>query len=446
MAILPITPSSDQIDPSTLTYLCLVDRVSVSSFDEGILTLIGEGHLVAYITSDPTADQQLLLLRFFDFYDEEKCTIVLVSRSKAWLQDERTLIFPRAQGGLWRVDCSDSDEVTFSELQDVLTYFIKYENRHQMKNTLAMVNPASCEITQVVAGNVRLDRSDAESILNEEDFISHQEAERGQKLPVYVGNSNFENDPTKIRNVRLLYQSGSAMVTGSDWIAHGLVLAGQALAKGITNGGKMLEDRIAPTQEPMRLSDEERRAFEVVYNTTSSVSQMAAGLVDMAVTSAVSGINSMVYDNDQMKTREPVENAQRHFGMSALQAVAKIAGGVASAASSVLGSSRDSLIQVVNKKYGQDAGYIAQRAIGAGANVADMLVYFDARGISRRVVFSGAGKVSNSQAKTEELDDVADQPNRSEVVFENDWLEDQLNQGKNDSSSTVKDDKTIITI
>lgn len=88
--------------------------------------------------------------------------------------------------------CSDSDEVTFSELQDVLTYFIKYENRHQMKNTLAMVNPASCEITQVVAGNVRLDRSDAESILNEEDFISHQEAERGQKLPVYVGNSNFE--------------------------------------------------------------------------------------------------------------------------------------------------------------------------------------------------------------------------------------------------------------
>lgn len=105
MAILPITPSPDQIDPSTLTYLCLVDRVSVSSFDEGILTLIGEGHLVAYITTDPSADQQLLLLRFFDFYDEEKCTIVLVSRSKAWLQDERTLIFPRAQGGLWRVDC-----------------------------------------------------------------------------------------------------------------------------------------------------------------------------------------------------------------------------------------------------------------------------------------------------------------------------------------------------
>lgn len=40
-------------------------------------------------------------------------------------------------------------------------------------------------------------------------------------------------DPSKIRNVRLLYQSGNAMVTGSDWIAHALVLAGQTLAEGI---------------------------------------------------------------------------------------------------------------------------------------------------------------------------------------------------------------------
>jgi hypothetical protein len=91
MTVLPITPLASEVDPKSLSYLCLVDRVSVSSFDEGILTHIGDGHLATYITTDPN--------------DEEKCTIVLVSRSKAWLQDERTLIFPRVQGGLWRVDC-----------------------------------------------------------------------------------------------------------------------------------------------------------------------------------------------------------------------------------------------------------------------------------------------------------------------------------------------------
>jgi hypothetical protein len=85
---------------------------------------------------------------------------------------------------------SDSDEASFGELQDVLTYFIKYENRHQMKNTLAMVNPVSCQVTQVVADDVHLDRTESESILDEEDFFSSHEDEKGQKLPVYVNNSS----------------------------------------------------------------------------------------------------------------------------------------------------------------------------------------------------------------------------------------------------------------
>lgn len=84
---------------------------------------------------------------------------------------------------------SDSEELTFTELQDVLTYFIKYENRHQMKNTLAMINPVSCQVTQVVADNVQLDRTESESILDEEDFISSHEDEKGQKLPVYINNT-----------------------------------------------------------------------------------------------------------------------------------------------------------------------------------------------------------------------------------------------------------------
>lgn len=455
MAVLPITPRAEDIDPKSLSYLCLVDRVSVSSFNEGVLSHIGDGHLVAYITSDPNAEQQVLLLRFFNYYDEEKCVIVLVSRSKAWLQDDRTLIFPRVEGGLWRVDCSDSDEVTFGELQDVLTYFIKYENRHQMKNTLAMIDPVSCQVTQVVADNVKLDRSDDDSILNEEDFISSYEAERGQKLPVYVDHVSMREedlDPTKIRKVKLLYQSGNAMVVGSDWIAHALVLAGQALARGISNGGKMLEDKIEPSQTPIKLSEQERRAFEVVYNTTSTVTSMAAGLVDMAVTSAVSGINSMVYKDQEMQKREPVQNASRHFGISALQAVVKIIGGVASAASSVLGSSRDSLIQMIHKKYGSDAGYIAEKTIGAGSNVAEMLVYFDARGISRRVVISGVNGYSN-QSKEEEKPVDQSQENGHQVVFEHDWLEEQVqNSGVAQSVDTTpstaseKDEKTNTTI
>lgn len=105
MTVLPITPSVEEIDQSSLSYICLIDRVSVSSFNEGALEQIGDGHLVAYITSDPNALQQVILLKFYNYFDEEKAVIVLVSRSKAWLQDDRTLIFPRVEGGLWRIDC-----------------------------------------------------------------------------------------------------------------------------------------------------------------------------------------------------------------------------------------------------------------------------------------------------------------------------------------------------
>lgn len=214
----------------------------------------------------------------------------------------------------------------------------------------------------------------------------------------------------------------------------------------------MLEDKIEPSQTPIKLSEQERRAFEVVYNTTSTVTSMAAGLVDMAVTSAVSGINSMVYKDQEMQKREPVQNASRHFGISALQAVVKIIGGVASAASSVLGSSRDSLIQMIHKKYGSDAGYIAEKTIGAGSNVAEMLVYFDARGISRRVVISGVNGYSN-QSKEEEKPVDQSQENGHQVVFEHDWLEEQVqNSGiaqsvdTTPSTASEKDEKTNTTI
>lgn len=190
------------------------------------------------------------------------------------------------------------------------------------------------------------------------------------------------------------------------------------------SGSKMIEDKIEQTETPMKLSDQERRVFEVVYTTTSSVTHMAAGFVDMALSSAISGINSVVYKNENLQARDPVQNASRHIGISALQAAVKIVGGVASAASVVLGSSRDSIIQVVHKKFGEDAGYIAQRTIGVGSNMAETLVYFDARGISRRVVLSGAIAVSNNVKEGE------GKKGSHEVVFENDWLEEQYYQTK----------------
>lgn len=81
-----------------------------------------------------------------------------------------------------------------------------------MKNTLAMINPVSCEVTQVVADNVQLDRTDAESVLNEDDFITTHEEERGEKLPVYVGGSTLEVRVNKLHVFQIKLNPKNRMI------------------------------------------------------------------------------------------------------------------------------------------------------------------------------------------------------------------------------------------
>lgn len=225
----------------------------------------------------------------------------------------------------------------------------------------------------------------------------------------------------------------------------------------------MIEEKIEPSKAPIKLSEQERRVFEVAYNTTSTATNIAAGLVDMAVSTAVSKINELVYDDQQMQTREPVQNASRHFGISALQAVVKIVGGVASAASMVLVSSRDSIIQMIHKKYGTDAGYMAEKSIGSGINAAEMLVYFDARGISRRVVVGGVNEYGKQQKASQVVSTTASTSSYSvvndgnELVFENEWLDDTdiivndnaapVSKGESSGSNQTKNtDNTLVTV
>ncbi|KAI9012670.1 senescence-associated protein-domain-containing protein [Phycomyces nitens] len=384
--------------PDNLSYLCSVNGVSVQVFEHNQLTLFTDGQIVAYITSQPIP-QQAVILQVWDNFSHQTATIVLLSSTKAWLQEEKILVFPREEGGLWRLDCRASDQAAFTALQDVLTYFIKYENRHHMRNTLAMISP-SCQVTQVVANNVHLDAND-QNAGTREDPVAAEEEKMGQKLPVTVDRFDIpgDHDPAKIEKVRLLRQSGSAIVTGSGWLANALVFAGNTLAKGIQSGSEMIEKRVEPTQTPMRLSEGERQVLDSIANTTNMVCKTGVSLMDKAVSATVSGISTLCENSEQQRTRDPVAHAGRSFGISALKAAANVLGGVATAASVVIGSSRDGIVHIVHRKYGEDAGYVAQRTMGSAADIADTLVYFDAGGIARRVLTSSAHAISAYQAK-----------------------------------------------
>ncbi|KAI9492245.1 hypothetical protein BDB00DRAFT_439452 [Zychaea mexicana] len=221
--------------------LCAVDRVSLSSFVNGQINDLGNGHVLVY------SDQQQTTLRFIDYYGEERASIVLIPRSKAWLQPDHLLIFDRPEGGRWRMDCSASDLNAFQQLQDLLTYFIKYENRHQLRNVLAMMNPVSCQVTEVIARNVQLEDEDTQS----------------EKQPVMMETPMVAGGSFK---VRLLYRTSDALVTGSDWLAQSFVLAGQSLARGIQIQTKKMSDTVEPTENTIRLSEVDRQYVETFYS------------------------------------------------------------------------------------------------------------------------------------------------------------------------------------
>ncbi|CAO3588130.1 unnamed protein product [Absidia cylindrospora] len=399
----------EQMDPSPLTFLCTIHHVTLSTVSEqNIKQLIGEQYtLEVYVTtseslllkcfpvslspSPPTSDRQHAL---------PELTISIASQSKAVCLQPNILTVPHADGGVWTIDCSATDPQEFSTLQDMMTYFIKFENQRHIRNTLAMVNPSSYQVTHVIAENVYLDRNNnnnsgatdpnmgkddddidddenESSVLADDDFIATRENYYGQKLPVTMDDSVFK-DGLELRKVRLIYQTSHCIDVGSDWLARGLVNAGDSIAGYIHSGSSSVEGSVGKTASTeLVLSSKERQYFDLVYNFTSMAGNMAgqwfSKLVNLA---AVKQATSDFH----------LPTPRTHLGNSALNAATRVVEGSVVAAGTVFSASRQGLIQVIEKKYGPDAGYMAEKLMGSDKAGEDVMVYFDGQGISRKVV------------------------------------------------------------
>ncbi|KAG1472334.1 hypothetical protein G6F56_001595 [Rhizopus delemar] len=327
MTLIPITPI--KLDPSELLFINQLYDISLSCSKEDL----GVGVLKIMLHSE----KKLLVLLF---NDQQK--IILASNSKAWLEENEILI-PQIQGGLWKLQCSNQKQL--AEIQDIFTLYIKYENRHHLKNTLAIMDPNG-QVTQV-ADNVTID-------LDYEDFIESQE-----KVPVYVHSTD---------HVRFV--SGDTLKTGSDWMASALVFTGQTLAQGISSGSRMIQEKIAPSPTPFHLSEQDKQILDIVHRTTHNLSD--------ATTQALQNF----FKGFQ------IPQPTTHLGWSTFWATATLLDGLRTATGIVLASSRQGITQLVQKKYGSDAGYLAEKTMGSVSHVAH-LVYFDAKGISRTVILGG---------------------------------------------------------
>ncbi|KAI9263713.1 hypothetical protein BY458DRAFT_514570 [Sporodiniella umbellata] len=378
MADTPIT--SIKTEETDLLFIHQIDGVSLSCPKQDL----GTG--VLKIHYQPT--KKLLVLIFND-YDR----IILASNSKAWSEGDYIMI-PSIDDGLWKLYCSD--EGRLAEVQDIFTFYIKYENRHHIKNTLALMDPNG-QVTPVV-DNVSID-------LDEEDFIESQE-----KVPVYVDSAS---------EVKLLYQQARRLQKESlrkEEVTH--LEFNFFFFSSFFSGSRMIEEKIEPKGTPFKLGEQEKRLLDIVYQTTQTLGGVATQL-----------LNGLI---QRIPTPEP-KTTQAHFGWSALRATATLLGGVTAAAGIVLDSSRQGITQMIRKKYGTDAGYLAERTMGSVTNMVH-LVYFDAKGISRTVIL-GTGK----HFETEKREAIFDQ--HDDLLSQQDTLSDTKSAGFNQKQSGCEQQK-----
>ncbi|KAG2179534.1 hypothetical protein INT44_006381 [Umbelopsis vinacea] len=290
-----------------------------------------------------------------------------------------------------------------------------------MRNTLALVDPTNGEVTRVVAENVKMEINE---VPESSDFKSNDElAEEwdqkiGQRAPVVIqgSQSNLIKDPEKIHNVVLMNKAGDALVTGSGWLANNMIKGGNALAIKIKNGTRELETSITPAEHPVQISEDTRVALEMFGTATGKVTSAASRSFDRAISAAIKGINFMYEQtkDPEMKdmppppTPTPSEpNHAQKLGQSALTAVATVLTSTGVAAGTISASARSALVDIIKKKYGEDAGFVAARTLHATGNIVEMLVYFDARGIARQVVKRGTKQLGGKQPSDDQKQEYA---------------------------------------
>ncbi|KAH8556999.1 senescence-associated protein-domain-containing protein [Umbelopsis sp. PMI_123] len=293
-----------------------------------------------------------------------------------------------------------------------------------MRNTLALVDPSNGQVTRVVAENVEMDVNEVpeSSELKSNDELAEEWDQRiGKRAPVIIqgSQSNIIEDPDKIHTVVLMNKAGDALVTGSGWIANNMIKGGNALARKIQNGTRELETSITPAENPVVISEDTRIALEKFGTATGKFTSAASRTFDRAVAAAIKGVN-LLYE--QAKDPEREENPEiittpsepkdaQKLGQSALKAIGTVLSGTGAAAGTVSASARSAIVDLIRKKYGEDAGYVAARTLHATGNIVEMLIYFDARGIARQVVKRGTkqlGGIQNNDGQKKGYDSDSD--------------------------------------
>ena len=297
--------------------------------------------------------------------------------------------------------------------EQLLAHHIQYQ-LPQRANELAIVHRFTGEIVSVLdqAFFKRVDAAEP-SAPDEPVVFQWTDAAQPSAPPSYSPPAKQQTTPDRQQSSRSLSVSPSSkqpdraksplrqtmdsIVTGSETIGQGLVTGAAMLGNQIHKGKDYLIGKVKPNQQSMVISPAIKQNVAKLRAGGKSMGFVTRHLANMvAYTAEQAGkiISKMLASQD----KEGEYSDLRYALAQAVIATGHFLDGFEQGIKILAAEGGQATIELVTHKYGDEAGDVTAQVIGAANDM--VLVYFDARGVSRKVFVKVAAKTAVQEAKT----------------------------------------------
>ncbi|KAJ3161824.1 hypothetical protein HDU86_006595 [Geranomyces michiganensis] len=265
-------------------------------------------------------------------------------------------------------------------------------------NSLAVVDEHG-DVVGVVAEGVELDHeaapptyeSDTDSVVIELSSLPVVDLGPQQQQQQQQQSQSDEQKQAVAVRVKMMHDASANVLLTSNYVSTGLVVGSSVLGKVIKTGAASLKTLIPVAAKPWQPTPETKQnldKFSKGAATTADMTRRAAETVASVATTAGQKVAKKII---------PASAAESHTGHASwnllkttVHAVSNVLDAVTDAGKSLYKDSVDAGGELVNHRWGPEAGSAFRSSLGAAGNVA--LIYFDAKGVGRRAFLKHAAK------------------------------------------------------
>ncbi|KAJ3025478.1 hypothetical protein HK097_006678, partial [Rhizophlyctis rosea] len=270
----------------------------------------------------------------------------------------------------------------------------RYHEEH--KNQLALVSEQG-EVVGVVAENLQLQEDDgtgvasAEAVVVELDETKLQDPKRFSYVQTPQVEGADKPVPIKARPVR---KHAGQILSTAEYMSTGIVTASSYIGAGILSGSETLKKYIKPNEQHTQVSPSTLTAMKTAHDYTSKTAKVTKKAVDTLFDVAVavgSKVGKPLHRSKPASDGQPKQNsAGWELLVSTAQAAVTVIDAGVEGAKNIARDTATATQSLLRHKYGDQVADVVGHGLGTVGNIG--LVYFDAKGVSKRAFIKKAAK------------------------------------------------------